>query len=185
MTRSWLARSSWWVVSLTGEPGCERAVPLAAAAAWLPSPWRGQWNARTGTHILSLAGDDEVLLARARPRARNYLRRVDRSGYLIERGRPDAFPEFCRLFRSGSADWKQSAQNLLPDEFFRRLDAGDGADIWTAARDGGCIAAAFFSEGEPRSTRRRAPSGYEATYEPSMRCCGRRFAITAIVVSSL
>ena len=148
LTRRWLARSPWWVVSLTGAPGRERAVPVPAVAAWLPSAWRVRCSARTAsTHILSLAGDDEALLARARPTARNHLRRVDRSGYVIELGAADAVAEFCRLFRSGSAEWKQGAQDLMPDEFFRRLEAGGGADVWTAGSDGRCLAAALLLKG--------------------------------------
>ncbi len=148
LSRAWLARSPWWVVSLTGTPGRERAVPPLAAPAWFPSNWRRRLDARTiSTHVLSLAGDDAALLMRARPRARNYLRRVDRSGYVVEVGGHDAVEEFCRLFRSGSAEWKRGAQGLLPDEFFRRLHDGGKADIWRVTMGGACSAAALLLKG--------------------------------------
>lgn len=148
LSRAWLARSPWWVVGLTGVPGRECSLPSAKALAWMPSRWRGRLEERSlTTHILSLAGDDGALLARAQPKARNHLRRVDRSSYAIEIGGPDAFVEFCRLFRAGSVGWHQPAKELMPDEFFRRLLDGGIADIWRATKDGQCTAAALFLKG--------------------------------------
>jgi len=84
---------------------------------------------------------------RARPKARNHLRRVDRSGYVFEVGGHDAVDEFCRLFREGSADWTRGTQRLMPDEFFRRLYDGGNADIWRAGKDGRFTSAALFLKG--------------------------------------
>ena len=148
LSRAWLARSPWWVVSLTGMPGRERALPSLRSPAWIPSGWRQRLDTRTlSTHVLSLTGDDDALLMRARPKARNHLRRVDRSGYAFELGGQNAVVEFCRLFRAGSAEWKRGAQCLLPDDFFRRLYDGGSADIWRVTKDGLCKAAALFLKG--------------------------------------
>ncbi len=148
LSRAWLARSPWWIVSLTGAPGRERSLPQPAALAWLPSSWRDRLEERSlTTHILSLAGDDEALLMRARSKARNHLRRVDRSGFVFEVGGHHAVAEFCRLFRAGSAEWKHRPQGLMPDEFFRRLQDGGSADIWRVTKDGRCSAAAMFLKG--------------------------------------
>ena len=84
---------------------------------------------------------------RARPKARNHLRRVDRAGFVFEVDGHDAVAEFCRLFRAGSAEWKHRAQGLMPDEFFRRLHDGGSADIWRVTKDGRCSAAAVFLKG--------------------------------------
>ena len=148
LSRAWLARSPWRVVSLTGAPGRERALPPLRSPTWLPASWRQRLDPKTlGTHILSLAGDDEALLMRAKPKARNHLRRVDRAGYVFQLDGHDAVAEFCRLFRAGSFDWKQGAQRLMPDEFFQRLHAGGTADIWRVGKDGRCIAAGLFLKG--------------------------------------
>ena len=148
LSRAWLARSRWWLVGLTVAPGRESSSPSPFAPAWLPPGWRDRLIGRPlSTHILSLAGDNTALLMRTRPKTRNHLRRVDRSGYGFDVNGPSAEADFCRLFRVGSAEWKQAAHELMPDEFFRRLYAGGLADIWQVKKDGRCIAAAMFLKG--------------------------------------
>jgi len=149
LNQAWISRSPWWVVRLTGAPGREGSMPPSCAPTFLPAAWRRPFAARElTTHVVSLPGDDDALLARMRRHARSDLRWLDRSNvYAVERSGPDALREFCRLFREGSRQWKRPASELMPDAFFERLDDGGLADVWIARREGNAVAAALFLKG--------------------------------------
>lgn len=148
LTQRWLAESPWWLASLTGVPGREHTLPSLRLPSLVPASLRRRLGLQLlRTHIASLAGDDETLLRRARPKARNQLRRVDRAGYAFEINGPGAVDEFCHLYRAGSAEWKTGASRLLPDAFFSRLHGGGRVDIWRVRRAQRCTAAAFFLKG--------------------------------------
>ena len=166
---AWLSRCPWWVVRLTSAPGRQSSIPASRAPAVLPGPWRHRLAPRElTTHVLSLIGDDEALLARARRHARGDLRAVDRSNaYAVQRACPDALTEFCRLFREGSQQWKQPPSQLMPDAFFRALDDGGLADVWIARREGHAVGAALFLKGRTEvffqaSGTRREPARVSA-----------------------
>jgi hypothetical protein len=113
-------------------------------------------------HVLDLSGGfDQVWATRFRPGARANVRKAERAGVTVERGRgPEHVAAFNRLFELSIERWSARHHEPVllarlrtrrrdPPEKFRVLAeaVGDGFGIWVATLDGRAIAATIVLRG--------------------------------------
>lgn len=146
LTRRLLGRAPWPVVVLTEAPN---QVPSDIAGE--PARWRrdgGSWFKVSlhETHVLALE-DEAVMLQRARPSVRSYLRKIDKLGFALEKGGAELVPAIAQAYRAGSEGWQVSSRSLLPDAFFEGLAQEGRMEVWIARKDDAIAAVAAFLVG--------------------------------------
>jgi hypothetical protein len=143
LTHRLLRRAPWPVVVLTEPPRQTGPVALAPRVGWRRDG--GAWYRSSGleTHLLAL-DEEAVMLQRARPSVRSYLRKVDRLGFSLDRGGAELVPVIAEAYRAGSEGWQVSSSNLLPDAFFQALAQEGRMEIWVARRGDELVGVAAF-----------------------------------------
>jgi CelD/BcsL family acetyltransferase involved in cellulose biosynthesis len=144
LSAQWLRQAPWPVVLLVSRPGYGQVLPEPRRMSWLGRMGRRFQMSAHETHVLDLSGTDEAMISRARPRMRSYLRKMADAGYSCRLEGGETSLHMAQWYRVGSAAWQAPGTSLMPDAFFDNLQRDAVSEVWTAHRDGRCLAAALF-----------------------------------------